>query len=280
MIAKMKTYRILSVVLLAAGLVSCSNKVEFKDVPFVAFDNASINVKEDVGSINIGVTAYSFTEPFSLTFEKVDGKAIEGDSYEIVDNDARVLRFTPENPTQTIIVDVVNKEGVTTGAVDFTINLLTATGEEITLAANTVCSVSIADNDVPVNWDYIVGEWNASDFGGPKYTVEIKQIDETTLILHNLWQGGLDIEGTITFDEENNTASIAFAAKQVVANHSSYGPMGIYGLTPDGSKLVDPATAFVTNAKFELGPWLPLILTGDYAGYSLTGQEGFTYLSK
>ena len=145
----MKTNRILSVALLAVGLVSCTNKVEFYDVPFVAFDKVAVSVEEVDGTVNIPVTAYSFTEPFSLTFETVDGKAIEGDAYEIVDNDARVLRFTPENPTQNIVVDIVNKKGIFTGALDFTINLLTATGD-VTLAANTTCKVNIVDKDHPL----------------------------------------------------------------------------------------------------------------------------------
>ena len=149
MIVKMKTYRILAAALLTAGLVSCSNKIEFKSVPFAAFDKTSISVTEDAGEVEIAVTAYDFTDPFSVTFETVDGKAVEGEFYEIVGNDARVLRFTPEAPTQKITVEVINQEGTFTGAGDFVINLLTATGD-VTLTGNTTCKFNIADLDHPL----------------------------------------------------------------------------------------------------------------------------------
>ena len=280
----MKTNKIVQLAATAALaiLASCSQKIEYKRVPFVAFDTTSITANETDGTVSVSVTAYDFDSNFSQTFKAIDKTAIKGTHYDIVDNPTQVLNFTKENPTQDITISITDMTGISTGALQFTLELAEATGN-VTHTGNSVCAFTIVDNDVPVDWDYIVGEWTASDWGGAAYSVEIKKVDDTTLTLTNLWEGGMTVEGTITFDEAANTASITFAGQQVVYNHSTYGPMGMFGLDANGK--LDSANKYavfakVTNGSFTIGPWIPIILTGQYQGYSLTGQEGITKLSK
>lgn len=146
---KMKTNRILASVALLAGLFSCTQKVEFHSVPFAAFDSVSVATEETDGVVEIPVTAYDFSSAFTVTFETEDGTATAGDFYTIVDNDTQILRFTPDAPTQIIKVGITDKSGTFTGNTTFKIKLATATNN-VSLAGNTVCDVSIADKDHPL----------------------------------------------------------------------------------------------------------------------------------
>ena len=132
-----------------------------------------------------------------------------------------------------------------------------------------------------VAWDFVAGKWNDTDNGSSYYDVEIKQVTETTLKLVNIWDEGSSIDGTISFDKANNSASIVFEGGQVVYTSGSYGPCGIYGVS--GGSLTDcPAT--VTSGGIVIGPWYAIILTGQYAGYNFSGEGGgyggYTVLTK
>lgn len=265
------------------AMASCSRIAEFKTYPFVVMEKTgAVSVKEDAGQVIIPVTAYNNDgKTGTVTFEVNDITGAKGTAYTVEPANG-VLSFTG-NSSQNIIVNIIDNTGTYTGNQAFSITL-TGTSGDLTLGNAYNANFTIVDNDIPVNWAYVSGTWTAFDFGDASYTydIEITQIDDNTLELYNLWDGGETIVGTITFDEEDNSADIWFDGSQVVYNHSTYGPVGIFGMTEAGS--LDGANGYAVHAKvtaagISIGPWIELILTGDYAYYSFD-SGGYTTLTK
>lgn len=262
------TYIILASACVAA-LFSCSRKYEFQTNSYAIIDTGSLTVKEDVGVVRIPVSAYNSDGlSGSVYFNVIDGTAVQGTDF-TVEPASGVIAFDG-NGTKFIDISVIEHAGVLTGPLAFSIELTQVSGSLQGIGGTYYTEIVIQDNDIVVDWDYIIGEWTADDGEGP-YKVEFKQVNDNTLKLVNLWDEGQTIEGTITFDTANNSADINFGRAQVVYISSSYGPVGAYGL--NGNSLID-MTAKVTSGGIVIGPWIGIILTGDYAGYSFSGSGG------
>jgi len=266
---KMKTNRILAIAALVASLASCEKKMEFKAVPFVAFDAASLTINEKAGTITVDVTAYDFEKSFSQTFKVNDKTAVRGTHYDIVGNDAQVLTFTPQNPTQTITISVVDLTGTFTGTVAFNIELTSAT-EGVTHAGNSVCSISIIDNDHPLA-DFI-GTWTGSTVGtwdGTPYSLNIviaadEKDDTFTKLtitgLHAFFEGyGLHATYSGVVNDEKTTITIAQGQPCGYQNYilRGYGsPDDTSGKTGIGDILMvlqDNGTLLIPNAYGDNG---------------------------
>ncbi|MBO4624252.1 MAG: hypothetical protein J5646_01995 [Bacteroidales bacterium] len=264
----------------AAVLFSCTHEYAFKSNSYVMLGETSFSVKEDVGKVYIPVSAYnSKTYQGSVFFKVNNGTAIEGSDFTVEPANG-VLSFDG-NGTESIVISVIEHPGVLTGTLKFSLELTGVTGDITDIGGVYSATVEIKDNDVVVDWDFVAGKWNATDNGSSYYDVEIKQVTETTLKLVNIWDEGSSIDGTISFDKANNSASIVFEGGQVVYTSGSYGPCGIYGVS--GGSLTDcPAT--VTSGGIVIGPWYAIILTGQYAGYNFSGEGGgyggYTVLTK
>ena len=264
----------------AAVLFSCTHEYAFKSNSYVMLGETSFSVKEDVGKVYIPVSAYnSKTYQGSVFFKVNNGTAIEGSDFTVEPANG-VLTFDG-NGTESIVISVIEHPGVLTGTLKFSLELTGVTGDITDIGGVYSATVEIKDNDVVVDWDFVAGKWNATDNGSSYYDVEIKQVTETTLKLVNIWDEGSSIDGTISFDKANNSASIVFEGGQVVYTSGSYGPCGIYGVS--GGSLTDcPAT--VTSGGIVIGPWYAIILTGQYAGYNFSGEGGgyggYTVLTK
>lgn len=264
----------------AAVLFSCTHEYAFKSNSYVMLGETSFSVKEDVGKVYIPVSAYnSKTYQGSVFFKVNNGTAIEGSDFTVEPANG-VLSFDG-NGTESIVISVIEHPGVLTGTLKFSLELTGVTGDITDIGGVYSATVEIKDNDVVVDWDFVAGKWNATDDGSSYYDVEIKQVTETTLKLVNIWDEGSSIDGTISFDKTNNSASIVFEGGQVVYTSGSYGPCGIYGVS--GGSLTDcPAT--VTSGGIVIGPWYAIILTGQYAGYNFSGEGGgyggYTVLTK
>lgn len=264
-------------------MASCSRIATFTTYPFVVMEKTgTVSVKENVGQVVIPVTTYNFEgQTGTVTFKVEDITGHQGEAY-TVEPASGVLNFSG-NQSQNIVVNVIDRTGTYTGNDSFSISITGTTGD-LTMGNAYNIKCNIVDNDIPVDWAYVQGKWEAYDFGDSenKYEIEIKKVDDTTIELTNLWDGGETITGTISFDEANNTADIWFDGFQVVYVHGTYGPIGIFGMTEDGS--LDKANNYavhanVTAAGISIGPWIELILTGDYAYYSLD-DGGITTLTK
>ncbi len=254
----------------AAVLFSCTHEYAFKTTSYVIMEQTTFTVKEDVGTILIPVSSYNSNSlNGSVYFKVIDDTAVQGTDY-TVEPESGVLTFSG-NSTEYIKISVIEHAGELTGALKFSVELTSTSGDITDLGGISACQVEIQDNDVVVDWDFVEGVWKATDDGSSTYKVEIKKESDTTFKLANLWNEGYTISGTITFDKANNSASIVFEGGQVVYESGSYGPCGIYG--ESGGSYVDcPAT--VTASGIVIGPWYAVILTGNYAGYYFTGTGG------
>ncbi|MBR4809457.1 MAG: hypothetical protein IK031_04175 [Bacteroidales bacterium] len=177
----MKKILLFAAGLLALTCVSCSRKATFTEIPFVFFPTPSLSVYEDAGDIEIPVRAYADVA-FTLTFETVDGEKYDnstgvmvpngqkGVDYDIVDNEAAIVRFEAADTLKKIKVHISDFPGVLTGNKDFTIKI-TGSGNEVTTGGYSYCKVTIIDNDHPLK--AIFGEYMATDGDGVTWTMTL-----------------------------------------------------------------------------------------------------------
>ncbi|MBP5559522.1 MAG: hypothetical protein J6X71_07135 [Bacteroidales bacterium] len=177
----MKKVFIIAAGLLAFTCVSCSRKASYTEIPFVYFPSPSLSVYEDAGVIDIPVKATAGVD-FTLTFETVDGEKYDkntklmvpngqkGVDYEIVDNEAAIIRFSAADTLKNIKVKIVNFAGELTGNKDFTIKM-SGSGNEVCKGGYSYCKVTIIDNDHPLKT--IFGEYTATEADGASWTLTL-----------------------------------------------------------------------------------------------------------
>ena len=276
----MKTiYKVFICAAALLSLASCNNKMEYKRVPFVVLGSKSANVKEDAGKVTVDVVACNLTGPTTVTYT-LTGDAVAGKHYKFADNSG-VIQFN-ESGSKTLEFEIINHPGEYLGNAGLKLELKEANGAEI--GAVKTFSMTILDNDIPVDWKFVEGTWNAQDYDndapdGDAYKVEVKKIDETNVAIINLWGGGMAITGTIAFDAATNTASMSFPARQPVFDATAYGYGELWLIGYDNGWAWVPAQASVTAAGINFGPWNLVITAGQYAGY-LYGSSYTTVLTK
>lgn len=177
----MKKSYLISLVLIALTGISCNRLADFTEIPFVYFPSPSISVYEDAGIVEIPVKAVA-DMAFTLTFETQDGVKIDattgvevpngqkGVDYDIVDNEAAVIRFDAGETSKSIKVQITDFTGTLTGNKDFTIKM-TGSGNEVSKGGYSTCKVTIIDNDHPLK--SIFGEYAATDSSGAAWTLTL-----------------------------------------------------------------------------------------------------------
>lgn len=165
-----------------SAVVSCdlNSLPEFNDADsFAAFDMTSISVNEDAGTVTIPVTIASLEPKKAMvTYEAVDGTAVEGTNYTLADESA-VLSFDGTVRTQNIVINIKNIEGYT-GNRTFTVNLVSA--GSLNLGYESSCTVRIVDLDHPLA--SILGSYAATatddGLGSQAWTLTLSADEEDT----------------------------------------------------------------------------------------------------
>lgn len=177
----MKKSYLISIVLIALAGISCSRLADYSEIPFVYFPSPSLSVYEDAGVVEIPVKAMA-DMAFTLTFETQDGEKKDattglmvpngqkGVDYDIVDNDAAIVRFDAGETAKSIKVKITDFTGTLTGNKDFTIKI-TGSGNEVSKGGYSYCKVTIIDNDHPLK--SIFGEYAATDAQGAAWTLTL-----------------------------------------------------------------------------------------------------------
>jgi len=131
------------------ALASCSHVAPYTGEDFVAFYKGSYTVNESSGSFKIPVKAYpqNGTANTSVSFKVVEGTAKSGTNF-TVEPASGVLTFAGDS-TQYITVSVIDKDGVFTGDLGFSIEIASTTNDYIFPNYNTV-KVTIKDEDHPL----------------------------------------------------------------------------------------------------------------------------------
>lgn len=262
-----------------AAAFSCSPYGEYKVVPFVTVGAGSVNVDENVGTVTIPVYAYNLKSDCTVAFE-ISGDAKKGEDFTV--QGSEVLNFGPDKKEGALVINVVEHPDFYTG--NKTINIkLASLPEGVEAGAKTSCTITVVDLDIPLDWNFLTGpkgelKWTAQDFlgGAPDsdpYDVYLVKVDEKTIGLYNLWDGGEMITGSIDFE----TKSIAFPAMQNVMDASAYGygKLLLLGLTDAGKwSTTTPVQATFSAAGVELGDWNMVITAGEYSGY--LWDDGYT----
>lgn len=279
----MKTiYKVFICAAALLSLASCNNKMEYKKVPFVVLSSKTANVKEDAGKVTVDVVACNLTGPCTVAYT-LSGDAVAGKHYNFSDKSG-VIKFD-ESGKKTLQFDIINHPNEYLGNAGLKLELKEAS-DGVEIGPVKTFSMTILDNDIPVDWAFVEGTWTAQDYDGDTpdgdpYKAQFKKIDDTTVALINLWGGGEALQGTIAFDAATNSATMSFPARQVVMDASAYG----YGLLPilglaDGQWAWAPINATVTAAGITFGVWNMLITAGEYANHLWTSAGYTTVFTK
>lgn len=210
-----KIFNISAVLLAAVTLASCNlNKtpVFTEDMSFAAFDKLSISVAESGEQVLIPITIASIDPvKVAVAYSVVEGgTAVEGTNFKLKD-DSGVLSFDGKVRTAYIPVEIIDQPGKFTGDIKFSIEIVSAGSLQV--GANSVCTVTITDNDHPLA--SILGTYVFVDaVGGATWTGDIiKDKEDVTMCWFTnlcnlpagwlgddmLYYGRVDIEkGTIT----------------------------------------------------------------------------------
>lgn len=264
----MKTiYKVFICAAALLSLASCNNKMEYKKVPFVVLSSKTANVKEDAGKVTVDVVAYNLTGPCTVAYT-LSGDAVAGKHYNFSDKSG-VIQFD-ESGKKTLQFDIINHPNEYLGNAGLKLELKEAS-DGVEIGPVKTFSMTILDNDIPVDWAFVEGTWTAQDLDngapdGDPYKAQFKKIDDTTVALINLWGGGNAIQGTIAFDAATNSATMSFPARQLIMDATAYGYGNLLIIGFDnGWGTSIPAQAVVTAAGIELGPWNMFFVQGTSA---------------
>lgn len=232
--------KILFIIPILAILFTACNKNElpkFDDSnAFVKLNISSASFDEDKGTVTIPVTVVSVSGVnATVKYTVTDGKAKLDENYRLVDPTA-TLTFDATNRVRNIEIELINKPGVYTGDLDFTITL--SEESSIQIGAQNSCKVTISDKDHPLT--PILGDYTAvgeSFFNGnTQWAVTLKKdaSDVKKVWIQNLVPNGtnLDVYGIVNDD----MSEIRIPVMQEIYKSSTY-PLvrleGYYGPTGD-----------------------------------------------
>lgn len=153
----MRKHYIIGAALGLLALVSCSQKMEFNNVAFAAFDQKSVSVKEDGGTAKVDISAYGITAetPVTLSF---GGTAKLGEDYTVSGAEGGVITFS-EAGTKSLTLNIVDHPGVYTGNLTVTIKI-DSVPDGLEIGALKNLTVTIIDNDHPLSAFF--GTWTGS----------------------------------------------------------------------------------------------------------------------
>ncbi|MGM9790551.1 MAG: Calx-beta domain-containing protein [Candidatus Cryptobacteroides sp.] len=194
-----KSIKIMAGAAIVLAAASCGRLESFDHQTFATFNAVDYSVEETVGQVKVGVSLYNPTKSETkITVKAIDGKAVNGTDYEIVSPASGVLTFKPGESSQDVVVEIKNQEGVFTGTLDFSLELVSAT-TGVTVGNFNTASFTIKDLDHPLA--AFIGNWSADvrsydwgpEYGGISYytlnvTILADEEDETytKLIIQNL----------------------------------------------------------------------------------------------
>jgi len=275
--------KILFIIPILAILFTACNKNElpkFDDSnAFVKLNLSSASFDEDKGTVTIPVTVVSVSGVnATVKYTVTDGKAKLDENYRLVDPTA-TLTFDATNRVRNIEIELIDKPGLYTGDLDFTITL--SEESSIQIGAQNSCKVTISDKDHPLT--PILGTYTAAgesyftSYGYSQWTVKIKKDanDVKKVWIENLVLGGtsLDVYGIVNDD----MSEIRIPVMQEIAKSSSY-PLirleGWYG--PNGDDVI-PQGKYITvtiapdKNSMTIQDWFGSHVYSDAAGTTSAG---------
>ena len=151
-------------------LGACQQKAVYTTSSFVRLGSTSVRVNEDTGTVSIPVYAYASNGSVAfrgagaeatstnVAFELVDGTAVSGTDYELVEPAGGLLTFQGDS-IQYITVRIIERPNETTGNLSFSVKLSSATNG-YTIGGTSTATVSILDLDQ--EGDDLLGTYTAT----------------------------------------------------------------------------------------------------------------------
>ena len=266
-------YTIFLAIASVALLASCEGLNELPEFEesesFAAFPQASFAIDENGGQLIIPVQIAVFKPVATqVSYKIVDGTAKAGVDFKDT-NASAVLSFDGKSLQQNIVIDIIERSGEFTGDLNFSIELLSASG--LKLSEEKVCAVRINDLDHPLA--AILGSYTVvcNDYwlgNGYSYTLELLK-DPTDVSV--VWTRGLlpvmtgrdfgSVYANVSKDDDGKFV-ISFPCGQVL-NDVGYGDEYLYGATLDGGSVYfddsgnivfnQTATGFICNNAENVG---------------------------
>lgn len=177
----MKTIiRALSVVALAAALVSCgSPKAEFITASFVSFSGTKYTVKESATEFKVPVNLVSDkTLETTVTYQITGGSAIVGKHYTLPDASGVLHISNDPAKCDSIVICPIDSTGVLTKNKTIEITLGEVTADGIYMGNATKCTVTIIDVDGGIS--LLVGDWTGTDLATSNKPASFEFSIETT----------------------------------------------------------------------------------------------------
>lgn len=265
-----KYYVILATLALMA--VSCDKNESpvFDDAnAFVAFDNGAVTVSETKKTVSIPVTLVSLAGlETTISYEAEDGTAKAGVNYNLADG-AATLSFTKDEPTQNIVINIIDLDAVYeadpadatkqvraggkyTGDLKFTIKFK-STGD-VAAGRESSCVVTIEDTDHPLS--AILGDWtfNGNKPAGTAVSwANVLRKDETDD--HKVWfyniaylgggWAGWDISYYGNVSEDLKTITIPLGQESEY-HYSNGNPVTLYSVDAAFNEIYDSGNIYAT----------------------------------
>ena len=222
----MKNYnKILTIAFVALLLVPSCKKLNENPVfeaseSFAAFTQDVISVDENKGTLSIPVEIASI-DPVKTTvsYKITDGKAKAGENFKDL-NESAVLVFDGKTRSQNIELQIIDNAGEFTGDLDFSIELIAATG--LKLSMEKTCKVTIVDLDHPLA--AILGSYTVScnDYWKKEQTYTMNLVKDPKDITVVWCEQIVLLSKTkayanVTKDEETGAYTLSFPGGQVLA---------------------------------------------------------------
>lgn len=243
---------------------------EFNDGDaFVSFGSSTVAVLENAGTVSIPVTLASVKGiATTVSYSVTSGTAVQGTNFTLADASA-TLSFNAENRTQNIVINLVDKPGVYTGTLKFTITLNEG---DVKPSTENSCVVSIDDVDHPLA--NILGTYTVttdSNWDGIKsFDMELvkDETDVTVVRFNNLV--GQGVNGVFTGNvNEAKTQIIVSLGQFEEGGAGSNGDGNAYLYGCDGSYLYKEGNMIIkilADGSLEFDGMSPCLNAGG-AGY-------------
>lgn len=258
----MKKYYVILAVLALAACSKNENPVFDDANAFVAFNKGTASVTEVTKTVSVPVTLVSLRGlETTISYEAVDGTAKAGVNYNLADG-AATLSFTKENPTQYIVVNIIDVDAVYdgeervggkyTGDLKFTLKFK-STGDVASGYENS-CVVTIEDTDHPLS--AILGDWTFSGFKPAGTAVSWANVlrkdesDDHKVWFFNIaylspsWEGwDISYYGNVSEDLKTITIPLGQESEYVYSNGN---PVTLFSVDSAFEELYDSGNIYAT----------------------------------
>ena len=251
-----------------------------RGLEFVHFNTASDSwtvTKDDASYVYEVPVACSYKYDTDKTYEIKLGEettGVEGVDFKIAN---KSVTIPAGKYTATVPVEVLYD---TTGE-GFVLELVLGVAEELindSYGASQI--VNVKSDKITIDWEWLAGDWTANDWSyynnkadGDPYTVGIVKVDETNLLIRNLWGMGAEFNATVDFD----ALTITIPGFQEMFYYAGYSATFTFiAVDPENDfdyydDITTPVVATMAPAGIVIDNWDLVLVGGPYNGYTYGG---------